>query len=167
MLTLSTSPGMLFSVPLQGRSAAGLLPQGHSSLLLVPCRGVSGKWALPPLLSPCLAYLLGCFTLVSRSHLTPGKGLCFVSGYRHRGWSQLLKGSHSCFNQQPSPEHQAATKGPPQVWRVASQEELLLGAKFTQPMHFWELGLVWGFFFPHKIIPILSLSVSLSSCLCS
>lgn len=147
--SLSASPGMFPSVPFQGRSAAGLLPQGGSSLLLVPSRRVSGQCALPPLLSSAsYIYLLGCFTLLSRSHLTTGRGLCFVPGCPTgtEDGHNSSKAPGSCFNQQPSPEHQAATRGPPQVWRVAPQAKLLLQTKFTEPFHFWELGLVWGGF---------------------
>lgn len=168
--SLSASPGMFPFVPFQGRSAAGLLSQGGSSLLLVPCRGVSGQCALPPLFSSAShIYLLGCFTLLSRSHLTPGRGLCFVSGCptgtedghnSSKAPAAALTSSPALSTRQPLgvlPKYGEWHPRQNCFSRLSSQSHFISGN--------WDLfGEV--LFFPQDYSNFV-LNVSLSSCLCS
>jgi hypothetical protein len=127
--------------------AARLLNQGGSSLSLVSCRGASGQRALT-ITELCLFNFLGCFMLVSQSHLTSGRELCFVLSCptgTEDGCSSS-KVPMATLTSSPALSTRPLPRVPPDMesgipGRTAS------GCTFTQPMHFWELGLVWRFFF--------------------
>lgn len=109
--------------------AARLLPQGGSSLSLVSCRGASGQRALT-ITELYLFNFLGCFTLVSQSHLTSGRELCFVlscptgteDGCSSSKVPMATLTSSPALSTRPLPRV-------PQTWRVAFQAELLLDVR--------------------------------------
>lgn len=143
--SIPISPGMFPSIPFQGRSAAGLPAQGGNSLLLVPCSGASGNGLLPLLSSASLtSWAVSCWLADLISLLTESCALSSAVPQAEDG--------HSSSKVPMVTLTSSPTLSTRQLPRVLPGVESIPGrtasrCKFTQPMHFWELGLVWGFFF--------------------